>query len=54
MARFIVRATYRVETPLDDTVEEMEAVEAQRWEMFQGKYGVEPLEITVESEPIKV
>ncbi len=49
MAHFIVKVTYRVEEPLDIlTVIEMEQVEAQRWDMFQEKFAVEPLELKVE------
>ena len=49
MKHFIVHVTYRVS--LDDdslTLEFMGSVEAQRWQMFQKKYGIEPLELKIE------
>ena len=49
MAKFIVTVEYRVSTDLDDTTKEMEAIEAQRWQMLQQKYGIEPLTLKVDS-----
>lgn len=51
MKHFIITATYRVNTEGDDTIAStasMESVEAQRWQMFQQKFGIEPLELKVE------
>lgn len=48
MKAFIAKATYRVNLDTDETLEFAEQVEAQRWQMFQKKFGIEPLEIKVE------
>jgi hypothetical protein len=48
MKRYIVDVKYRVE--FDDdilTEKEMEEIEAQRWQMFQKKFGVQPLNVFV-------
>ena len=48
MKRFIVAAQYRVEVEDFIEMEDMEKVEAQRWQMFQEKYSVDLLELKVE------
>ena len=48
MKRYIVDVKYRVE--FDDdilTEKEMEEIEAQRWQMFQKKFRVQPLNVFV-------
>lgn len=47
MKAFIIKVTYRVNLDTEETVNFMEEVEALRWEMFQKKFGVEPLKIEV-------
>ena len=49
MATFIVTATYQVNIDDDITSKEMEKIEAQRWQMFAKKYGIETLELKVDS-----
>jgi len=46
----IVQVTYRVEdtAEIDNDIKTAESIEAQRWEMFQHKYGIQPLGLKVE------
>ncbi len=59
MKHFIVTATYRVVAAApanacndedDNDIKTIEEVEGQRWEMFQRKFGIEPLEVKVASQ----
>ncbi len=47
MACFMVKVIYKVETPLDDSVENLRSIEEQRWQMFQKRFGVTLLKILV-------
>ena len=46
MNKVIVKVTYQVEDT-DEDIKTAEEIEIQRWQMFQQKYNISPLELEV-------